>query len=501
MLLPIGTDAPVYHFPWMTIVLIVANTISFVLTGAGHRPELWDGWLLQFGNGLHPVEWLGWNFLHFGFMHLIGNMFFLWAFGLVVEGKIGWWKYLLVYLGVGVLGGFFVQLCMLGADVPKLPHGGQMLAQVVPPIAGDDEPEPVDEQMENLQFDPKNFDPKNPQHIEKLKKMKKVLDEQQAKWDDEEADLDELAAWSAPPGAGGASLAIYGLVAIALIWAPKNEISMVGFVVYRPVAFDIEILYLAGFYIFMQFLVGFLFGFAMSSEVLHLVGAILGFGVGIAMFKAKLVDCENWDVFAVMNGTYGAYGDTSTRLGADLARYRAKIYSESVSEPEEVKQPKQKEPKQLDPETIESHRNAALKRMRAALQQEKVLVALSEYRKAQSLDRSKHVEGPDLKGLINSLCKAKMWSDATPILEEYVKRVRKGSEKLRLTLATIYIDQLGRPNAALRSLKPIDRKSLDKPPGEQYDRLVKQAKQMIDDGVLEFDESEAAAGSDEVGVF
>ena len=131
MLLPIGTDAPVYHFPWMTIVLIVGNVFSFVLTGSGSRT---DGWLLQFGNGLHPVEWLAWNFLHFGFMHLLGNMFFLWAFGLVVEGKIGWWKYLLVYLGVGIVGGFVVQLIMLGTDVPKLPDGAQMTAQMVPSV-------------------------------------------------------------------------------------------------------------------------------------------------------------------------------------------------------------------------------------------------------------------------------------------------------------------------------------------------------------------------------
>jgi hypothetical protein len=47
----------------------------------------------------------------------------------------------------------------------------------------------------------------------------------------------------------------------------------------------------------------------------------------------------------------------------------------------------------------------------------------------------------------------------------------------------------------------IDRKSLDKSLGERYDRLVKQAQPMIDDGVFEFDESEAAADDDQVGAF
>ena len=48
------------------------------------------------GNGLHPLQWLTNNFMHSGFFHLAGNMIFLWTFGLVVEGKLGWWRFLLV---------------------------------------------------------------------------------------------------------------------------------------------------------------------------------------------------------------------------------------------------------------------------------------------------------------------------------------------------------------------------------------------------------------------
>jgi len=53
-------------------------------------------------------------FLHGGFGHLLGNMFFLWAFGIVVEGKLGWWKFLGVYMTIGIVGGFLIQLTMLG---------------------------------------------------------------------------------------------------------------------------------------------------------------------------------------------------------------------------------------------------------------------------------------------------------------------------------------------------------------------------------------------------
>lgn len=70
--------------------------------------------MLATGNGLHPVQWLTYNFLHSSLEHLLFNMLFFWAFGLVVEGKIGLFKSLAVYLGIGILSGFIVQLLMLG---------------------------------------------------------------------------------------------------------------------------------------------------------------------------------------------------------------------------------------------------------------------------------------------------------------------------------------------------------------------------------------------------
>ncbi|MGW8256897.1 MAG: rhomboid family intramembrane serine protease, partial [Thermoguttaceae bacterium] len=72
-------------------------------------------YILMFGNGLHPVQWLSSNFMHAGIMHLLGNMFALWSFGLVVEGKLGWYKTLLTHLGIGVIQGAIVQFLMLGS--------------------------------------------------------------------------------------------------------------------------------------------------------------------------------------------------------------------------------------------------------------------------------------------------------------------------------------------------------------------------------------------------
>jgi len=110
MLFPYNTDAPLYYRPTGTILLIVVNFITFFLTAAGLKS---DGWLLQFGNGLHPTEWILSSFLHFGPWHLLGNMFYLWVFGLVVEGKIGTSRFLGLYFLLSFVNGFLEQLIML----------------------------------------------------------------------------------------------------------------------------------------------------------------------------------------------------------------------------------------------------------------------------------------------------------------------------------------------------------------------------------------------------
>jgi membrane associated rhomboid family serine protease len=114
VLIPYNTDAPIYHFPFVTIGLIVANCIVFALTVSD--PEPMAEWVLVVGDGLHPFQWLANNFMHAGPTHLIGNMFFLWGFGLVVEGKLGWWRFLVLYLVMGTIYGAIIQTVMLGAD-------------------------------------------------------------------------------------------------------------------------------------------------------------------------------------------------------------------------------------------------------------------------------------------------------------------------------------------------------------------------------------------------
>ncbi|MDR0522719.1 MAG: rhomboid family intramembrane serine protease [Planctomycetaceae bacterium] len=112
---PYNTDAPIYYRPVITIAMMVINVLIFGFTFDIPKEQI-EPFLLSVGNGIHPVQWLTGNFLHADPFHLIGNMLFLWVFGLVIEGKLGAVKMLAVYTGIGIVYGAAVQLMMLGHE-------------------------------------------------------------------------------------------------------------------------------------------------------------------------------------------------------------------------------------------------------------------------------------------------------------------------------------------------------------------------------------------------
>jgi rhomboid family protein len=63
-------------------------------------------------------------FLHGGWLHIGGNLLFLWVFGNNVEDRIGWLKYLLFYLAAGLAASFAQLLVKADSVVPNLGASG-----------------------------------------------------------------------------------------------------------------------------------------------------------------------------------------------------------------------------------------------------------------------------------------------------------------------------------------------------------------------------------------
>src|SRR5438309_10745779 len=64
------------------------------------------------------------QFIHAGFLHLGGNMLFLWVFGRAVEDRVGSAAYLGLYLAIGALAGLAQCLISAGELVPLVGASG-----------------------------------------------------------------------------------------------------------------------------------------------------------------------------------------------------------------------------------------------------------------------------------------------------------------------------------------------------------------------------------------
>jgi membrane associated rhomboid family serine protease len=81
-----------------------------------------------FSLGMHVVPWFSSMFLHGGWLHIIGNMWFLKVFGDNVEDRLGKARFLLLYLSGGIMAGLAQVISAPEAAVPMVGASGAIAA-------------------------------------------------------------------------------------------------------------------------------------------------------------------------------------------------------------------------------------------------------------------------------------------------------------------------------------------------------------------------------------
>jgi membrane associated rhomboid family serine protease len=140
-MLPLKDNVPTRTFPLVTVALIVANSIVWLWewkTGVnkevlhyGFYPCSLEGPCVQPASLVHHVSWydgvFSAMFLHGSWIHVGGNMLFLWIFGNNVEDAMGKVRFLLWYLAAGIAAmalQTFVTLHFSGAAGASIPNVG-----------------------------------------------------------------------------------------------------------------------------------------------------------------------------------------------------------------------------------------------------------------------------------------------------------------------------------------------------------------------------------------
>ncbi len=139
-MIPLKDDRPSSGRPYVTISLIAAccgvflwqrsldlgqarrvvdalGAIPAVLTAAARLPQDLQ-WIPRYGTPITSM------FLHGGWMHLLGNMLFLWIYGDNVEDGLGHLRFLLFYLVCGIAAVFAQALGNPGSPYPIIGASG-----------------------------------------------------------------------------------------------------------------------------------------------------------------------------------------------------------------------------------------------------------------------------------------------------------------------------------------------------------------------------------------
>lgn len=115
---------------WVNISLIALNAVVFLYMLTLSQSSL-EAFVYRFGaipasiaHGQDLYTLITSQFIHGGFLHIIGNMFFLAVFGDNIEQALGHGLYLLFYLLVGVVAGLSHVLFNLGSTIPSIGASG-----------------------------------------------------------------------------------------------------------------------------------------------------------------------------------------------------------------------------------------------------------------------------------------------------------------------------------------------------------------------------------------
>jgi rhomboid family protein len=137
-MIPLRDTIPSRTFPFMNYAIILVNVLVFIYELLLHDTQL-ENFFFIYGlvpdhivTGLasHKISlaivlpFITCMFLHGGWLHIIGNMWFLYIFGDNVEDRLGHVKYLFFYVACGVGAGISQFLASWGSRAPMIGASG-----------------------------------------------------------------------------------------------------------------------------------------------------------------------------------------------------------------------------------------------------------------------------------------------------------------------------------------------------------------------------------------
>nr|WP_321481957.1 rhomboid family intramembrane serine protease [uncultured Cohaesibacter sp.] len=143
MFIPLHDRNALHYVRWqyVTLGLILANLVVFLISGGAGDGQMPQRFALTYGlipgsllsqspdllgatSAVHWSNFISYAFLHGGWMHLIGNMAFLWVFGDNIEDAMGHARFLFFYCLCAAGAALLHALANWGSPVPLIGASG-----------------------------------------------------------------------------------------------------------------------------------------------------------------------------------------------------------------------------------------------------------------------------------------------------------------------------------------------------------------------------------------
>jgi hypothetical protein len=222
----------------------------------------------------------------------------------------------------------------------------------------------------------------------------------------------------------------------------------------------------------------------MISEMGHLSGAFWGGVLAVAMLKANLVDCEEWDVFTLWS-RWRKLGREWKKRGERLERQKEAIRASVKAHARSRKAGEDAEADaDADGPSRQERAAAAVKHVQWLIEKGNIAGALRAYQKSAGSLRGWPTQS-ELYALIKALQAQGAVVDSIPLMRDHCRLYPADSMMVRLKLAQVLIRDCQRPQAALRVLGEFGAGSLPAEAEKVRQKLVRQADQLCADGVIE----------------
>lgn len=436
-LFPVRTDAPIYHFPYATVGLIATTIVTFIVTqvmpnmfGIGDADDYQDLLCATLGGAIQPLAWLTASFYHFDFGHIFFNVFQLWTFGLIVEGKLGWKKFLALFSCFGILGYAVTQILFYGVEVAF--WGGGLSI--------------VNAALMTMSF-----------------------------------------LW-APKNTVGLAYFFWVLFYIRIgIW----DVAVSGFtMLFLALQIGMNLLSGTVFTSETMHLLGIALGGLVGTVMLHKKWVDCERWDLLSVMRGENGRQLKQAIYDKVDPSLGPSATRKKRVKAKKAkavkdREANKKRDSKPLSPEKRSREKRKSDRSGSVPQAISPSDQTARKIHAFLKKKKCRAALQHLNERRRVDPEFSISPQDLLRLAQQLHDLERVDESVQFLGEYLDKHSGGSDRVRLTAAKIMIDDQTRPAAALRVLSPIDSSQLDDSERAQFAALLKKANAQIAEGVIE----------------